>query len=1105
MCRSAGEGKITSTAACGAGAAALGWGDTTAVRLVHVGFLPGVDYNGYLYFNTHNSQTCKQLPACSGYQETCTVVQTPGPTKTKLARSSCKSCPSDTYSIAGASSCPFDATSCPAGTYASGTAACDSCPSGTYMHAGASSCPFDATSCPTGTYASGTATVCDSCGTGKYNGQTSQTSESVACKNCDAGKYQNQVGQSSESVACHDCSTGKYNEQVGQSNCKECGTGKYNNQNDQSNCKECGTGKFSDQTSQSSCKDNCNAGSYINSDKSACLNCIEGQYQDQDDQSSCKDNCNAGSYINSDKTDCLNCIEGQYQDQDDQSSCKDCVSPNVDHSRCCDSESVEINKCVSTPLCSNINGQKLNVEDCYCGTETCTVSTGRWCNQDAMVNNCKTFRGTWVPSLSGYTCQDTFGTVRNSANCVCGSKKCGNDELYCNEAIGTCSRDGKFTYEDACKSCASGTYSAVGASSCIGNAAVYKKRTSGNCGDSAGEGKITSAAACGAGAAALGWGDTTAYTWSISTHPPGCYYYYPSLMYNTADTNVACSSNQKCLCTLVCPPGTYQDQTGQSTCKECQKKKQACNYNNGMQENTQDCVCGSSLCSSDKPYCDASKSQCSPAPYCLDGTNDRSCMCGSNTCEKSELLEKNSGICASNEGINCNEECKIVARALGLEMGIVGQSQTSLPSGCGISDGKVWFNPDSTSTESCSDANKCLCRKQGLVCSEETCSRPSTCTHTDGFNEVQCACGLVDCYPGYACDFANEQCILEDCFDIDGVQANVRTCRCGATICNDDVGLHCLKTENTCAVRYEFEVDGVIQVSDCQQTDGLDPEPYKCRCGAGAVCNSGQFCGGIACYDSPKCTSTNGQEVNDETCMCNGQKCAKNYCNVDSCVDIPAFNVCGAGLNNETCRCGTDVCLSGEYCNDETCRNIPKCNVGLQEDECLCGTRTCAVGEYCRHNRCFQNEDPQVNCSVTGTLTRTVRRCNCGTDTCAADEYCRPEFNRCSQNEDTFVIQKSGTCPTTLTDDSTCRRAWHELTGQIVTSLECTMLKSPGTCSEVKPCICWTGDKTPRVFDTCADGVNNEACNCQKTDYQCDRITGDSESDYPVNRVSLYL
>ena len=50
---------------------------------------------------------------------------------------------------------------------------------------------------------------------------------------------------------------------------------------------------------------------------------------------------------------------------------------------------------------------------------------------------------------------------------------------------------------------------------------MYKERTSGQCGDSGGGwGKITSAAACGAGAAALGWGDTTAYTGSYSQSPP---------------------------------------------------------------------------------------------------------------------------------------------------------------------------------------------------------------------------------------------------------------------------------------------------------------------------------------------------------------------------------------------------------------------------------------------------------------------------------------------------------------------------------------------------------------------------------------------------------
>ena len=118
--------------------------------------------------------------------------------------------------------------------------------------------------------------------------------------------------------------------------------------------------------------------------------------------------------------------------------------------------------------------------------------------------------------------------------------------------------------------------------------AMYKERTSGKCGDSGGGwGKITSADACGAGAVALNlshWlrnGDTTAYTWSQFTYPPGCSYGFPSggrLWFNTRHTDVACTEKRndfksekglRCLCTLTCQPGTYQDQSGQSSCKTC--------------------------------------------------------------------------------------------------------------------------------------------------------------------------------------------------------------------------------------------------------------------------------------------------------------------------------------------------------------------------------------------------------------------------------------------------------------------------------------------------------------------------------------------------------
>ena len=156
---SAGEGKITSKAACEAGAAALGWGDTTARNWSWSDYPPGCCYVRVpvLQHSQNPNYACSSNQKCL-----CTLVCPPGTYQDQTGQSTCKTCPSDTYSTAGASSCPYSATTC-----------------------------------PTGTYASGTATVCDSCGTGKYNAQTSQTSESVACKSCDVGEYQNEEGKAS--------------------------------------------------------------------------------------------------------------------------------------------------------------------------------------------------------------------------------------------------------------------------------------------------------------------------------------------------------------------------------------------------------------------------------------------------------------------------------------------------------------------------------------------------------------------------------------------------------------------------------------------------------------------------------------------------------------------------------------------------------------------------------------------------------------------------------------------------------------------------------------------------------------------------------------------
>jgi hypothetical protein len=100
---------------------------------------------------------------------------------------------------------------------------------------------------------------------------------------------------------------------------------------------------------------------------------------------------------------------------------------------------------------------------------------------------------------------------------------------------------------------------------------LYKEKTFGHC-DANGDGwtTVTSVAACEAGAVALGWGDTTADTTLLSNKPSWCYRNYATLNFNPDNSNgVACDWNQKCLCTFVCPPGSYQDPLGEALCTTC--------------------------------------------------------------------------------------------------------------------------------------------------------------------------------------------------------------------------------------------------------------------------------------------------------------------------------------------------------------------------------------------------------------------------------------------------------------------------------------------------------------------------------------------------------
>ena len=103
--------------------------------------------------------------------------------------------------------------------------------------------------------------------------------------------------------------------------------------------------------------------------------------------------------------------------------------------------------------------------------------------------------------------------------------------------------------------------------------AVYEERTSERCTDvGAGWRYITTTAECEEGADVVRWSDVTTITLSRKKRPRGCYLddneYSLQFNLDTSSTDT-CSSDFRCVCSLLCQPGTYQDQTGHTSCKTC--------------------------------------------------------------------------------------------------------------------------------------------------------------------------------------------------------------------------------------------------------------------------------------------------------------------------------------------------------------------------------------------------------------------------------------------------------------------------------------------------------------------------------------------------------
>jgi len=286
----------------------------------------------------------------------------------------------------------------------------------------------------------------------------------------------------------------------------------YLDEKGQTSCKTCPTGYYQNQNGKTSCTQ-CNAGQFQNQNgQSSCFTCVYhyGKYQNEKGQSNCKI-CAAGTRSNTDAKGCTSCTAGQYQNQNGQSSCKTC------------------------------NAGQFSAT----GANSCTIcSPGTFSATGASVCiNCVT-----------YTYQNEEGkvTCKNVLTCELGQYEVTVPTLTTNRVCESC-EIGKYQdqrTQSTCKECPVGYSNAVPSSTLCTACEIGKYQN---------EEEQFSCKVC--DVCTVGRGATNGCTSAGGTICTDC---TVGKFNNVNDYATDC---------ITCEPGKYQDETTQSSCKNCPSGK----------------------------------------------------------------------------------------------------------------------------------------------------------------------------------------------------------------------------------------------------------------------------------------------------------------------------------------------------------------------------------------------------------------------------------------------------------------------------------------------------------------------------------------------------
>lgn len=546
------------------------------------------------------------------------------------------------------------------------------------------------------------------------------------------------------------------------------------------------------------------------------------------------------------------------------------------------------------------------------------------------------------------------------------------------------------------------------------------------------------------------------------------------------DTMHECDKGYKCVMGLStrCTAGTYQDQTGQTTCKSCPEGK----YCSGLGQTSV-----SGTCTQSGYYCpEGSTSQtehsctvgyycngnglrqiCSNGYYCPAGSSSQSACGKGYYCQNGIRNNCGAGYYCDTAYLSSKKTCPAGKYCSGtnVDTPINCLSGSYCPSGSSEEGdcGKGFYCSTPSSKSSCG---------LGYICPGERETNPTPCPAGKYCDDLNGEIESGDCLSGYYCPSGSSS-------------ATQNICQAGS-YCPSGSG-----SEITCQDGSHCPEGSSIE-TDCGVGYYCDSNFVREECPIGNICPSARETGPTLCPEGKYCSSK-GLSTESGDCL-PGYYCPPGSSSSQQEI-CPEGSYCLNGLATtctpgEYCPAGSSVnsnCGLGYYCPNPTQKRT--CERGFVcSSPQLTKAKKCPAGSYCATTGLSQATGlcPEGNYCPEGTSDPIP---------CASSSFC-PEG---SISEFGCNCNGRGSCSAEDPNDCSCNQGYggdqcekYQCFGEILDNLVCN---GSGRCIEIDDCDCYPGyegdqceiyscfeilaSNTSTVCSGNGDCISSNVCKCK--------------------------